>query len=101
MADDRKKSPNHSTRNTALPLPKNSSQDEVDAFLARGKNSSSNEVDAFVNTLHIDHTEVQVAWTGGNIPTSGGSSGYDTYAFNIIKTADAAYAVIGNQVKTS
>ena len=63
--------------------------------------TSVNATTAFVNTLHIDHTEVQVAWTGGNIPTSGGSSGYDTYAFNIIKTADAAYAVIGNQVKTS
>ena len=63
--------------------------------------TSVNATTAFVNTLLIDHTEVQVAWTGGNIPTSGGSSGYDTYAFNIIKTADAAYAVIGNQVKTS
>ena len=63
--------------------------------------TSVNATTAFVNTLKIDHTEVQVAWAGGNIPTSGGSAGYDTYAFNIIKTADATYAVIGNQVKTS
>ena len=56
---------------------------------------------AFVNTLHIDHTEVQVAWVGGSTPTTGGSSGYDTYSFNIIKTADAKYAVVGSHVKTS
>ena len=56
---------------------------------------------AFVNTLKIDHTEVQVAWAAGSTPTAGGSSGYDTYAFNIVKTASAKYAVIGNQIKTS
>ena len=56
---------------------------------------------AFVNTLKIDHTTVQVAWTGGSAPTTGGSSGYDSYSFNIIKTASAKYAVIGNQTKTS
>ena len=56
---------------------------------------------AFVNTLHIDHTEVQVAWVGGSTPTTGGSSGYDTYSFNIIKTGNLAFAVIGNHVKAS
>ena len=63
--------------------------------------TSVNATSAFVNTLKIDHNEVQVAWVNGNAPTKGGSSGYDTYAFNIIKTADAAYAVIGNHTKTS
>ena len=52
---------------------------------------------AFVNTLHIDHTAVQVAWVGGSTPTAGGSSGYDTYAFNIVKTADATYLALGNR----
>ena len=56
---------------------------------------------AFVNTLKIDHAVVQVAWAGGSTPTTGGSSGYDSYSFNIIKTASAKYAVIGNQTKTS
>jgi len=55
---------------------------------------------AFVNTLKIDHSTVQVAWSGGSIPTAGGSSGYDTYAFNIIKTANGKFAVIGNQTKS-
>jgi len=57
---------------------------------------------AFVNSLHIDHTSVPVSWAGGQgAPTAGGSSGYDTYSFNIIKIANLQYAVIGNQIKTS
>jgi hypothetical protein len=55
---------------------------------------------AFVNTLKIDHGTVQVAWSGGSAPTQGGSTGYDTYAFNIIKTANGKFAVIGNQTKS-
>ena len=63
--------------------------------------TSVNTSAAFVNTLKIDHSTVQVAWVGGAAPTAGGGAGYDTYAFNIIKTASAKYAVIGNQVKAS
>jgi len=65
--------------------------------------TSVNATTAFVNTLHIDHTEVQVAWVDGSAPTAGGGSGYDTYAFNIIKTANESnnWAVIGSHVKTS
>ncbi len=47
---------------------------------------------AFVNTLKIDHSTVQVAWSGGSVPSAGSSTGYDVYAFNIIKTASAKYA---------
>ena len=63
--------------------------------------TSVNASTAFVNTLKIDHTAVQVAWVGGSTPTEGGSAGYDTYAFNIIKTGNLAFAVIGNHVKAS
>ena len=63
--------------------------------------TSVNASTAFVNTLKIDHGTVQVAWSGGVAPTEGGSSGYDTYSFNIIKTATAKYAVIGNLTKAS
>ena len=63
--------------------------------------TSVNTSAAFVNTLKIDHSTVQVAWITGSTPTAGGSSGYDTYAFNIVKTANLTYAVIGNHVKTS
>ena len=63
--------------------------------------TSVNSTSAYVNALKIDHNTVQVAWTGGSAPTAGGGSGYDTYCFNIVKTANAAYAVIGNHIKTS
>tara|TARA_R100001594_G_scaffold6270_4_gene18075 strand:+ start:221 stop:1240 length:1020 start_codon:yes stop_codon:yes gene_type:complete len=61
--------------------------------------TSVNATTAFVNSLNIDHNLVQVAWSGGSAPSAGSSTGYDVYAFNIIKTANAAYAVIGNQIK--
>ena len=61
--------------------------------------TSVNATTAFVNSLNIDHNLVQVAWAGGSAPSAGSSTGYDVYAFNIVKTANAAYAVIGNQIK--
>ena len=72
-----------------------------DAIAVTGITSVSAST-AFVNTLKIDHSTVQVAWSGGSAPTAGGSSGYDTYSFNIIKTAaQSKYAVIGVHIKTS
>ena len=62
--------------------------------------TSVNAATAYVNSLHIDHTSVPVNWTGGSAPSQGGSSGYDTYSFNIIKIANAQYAVIGNHLKS-
>ncbi len=61
--------------------------------------TSVNATTAFVNTLKIDHSTVQVAWSGGSVPSAGSSTGYDVYAFNVIKTASATYAVIGNHIK--
>ena len=61
--------------------------------------TSVNATTAFVNTLQIDHITVPVAWQGGSAPTAGGSSGYDTYSFNIIKTENSKFAVIGVHVK--
>ena len=59
----------------------------------------------FVDQLRIDGVEapagVTTHWVGGSAPTDGGSSGVDTYAFNILKTANATYVVVANQVKTS
>ena len=63
--------------------------------------TSCNSTSSYVNALKIDHTTVQVAWVGGSAPSDGGGSGFDTYTFNIWKTASATYNVIGNQVKTS
>ena len=56
---------------------------------------------AYVNNITIDGIAATESWVGGSAPSDGGSSGVDTYAFNIIKTADATFVVIANQVKTS
>ncbi len=56
---------------------------------------------AYVNALKVDGVTTPVWWVGGSAPTDGGSSGLDTYTFNIIKTGDGTFHVIGNQVKTS
>ena len=63
--------------------------------------TSVRETVAYVNDITIDHKAVDVYWTGGSAPTAGGGSNYDTYTFNIIKIANASYAVIGNQTLTS
>ena len=41
-------------------------------------------------------TGITTSWVGGSAPSTGGSSGLDIYAYNIIKTADATFTVIGN-----
>ena len=59
----------------------------------------------FVDQIRIDGVEasagVTTNWIGGSVPTDGGGSGVDTYAFNILKTGNATYVVVANQVKTS
>ena len=62
-----------------------------------------NATTAFVNALKIDGkgTGITTSWVGGSVPTDGGGSAYDTYSFNILKTASETYIVIANQVKTS
>ena len=56
---------------------------------------------SYVNALKIDGVTTPVWWVGGSAPSDGGGSGLDTYAFNIIKTGNGTFHVIGNQVKTS
>ena len=46
--------------------------------------------------LNIDGASATVKWVGGSDHSTGGSSGVDIYAYNIIKTGSAAYTVIGN-----
>ena len=62
-----------------------------------------NATTAFINALRIDGkgTGITTSWVGGSVPTEGGGSAYDTYSFNILKTASETYVVIANQVKTS
>ena len=62
-----------------------------------------NATTAFINALKIDGkgTGITTSWVGGSVPTEGGGSAYDTYSFNILKTASETYIVIANQVLTS
>ncbi len=54
-----------------------------------------------VSGLEIDGAVQSVNWVGGSAPSDGGGSGVDIYTFNIIKTANTTYTVIGSQTKTS
>ncbi len=56
---------------------------------------------AYVNQITIDGIAVTENWVGGSAPSDGGSSGYDTYSFNILKTGNETFICIANQVKTS
>ena len=57
----------------------------------------------YVDVIKIDGlaSGITTNWVGGGKPTDGGGSGVDTYAFNILKTANAAYVVVANHIKTS
>ena len=59
----------------------------------------------FVDQLRIDGVEasagVTTNWSGGSVPTAGGGSGIDSYAFNVMKTGNATYVVLANQTLTS
>ena len=60
-----------------------------------------NAATAYVNAITIDGQAVTESWVGGSAPSDGGSSGYDTYSFNILKTGSETFICIANQVKTS
>ena len=55
---------------------------------------------AYSANLNIDGQSQTVNWVGGSAPSAGGSSGVDIYTYNIIKTANQTYTVIGNLTKT-
>ena len=61
-----------------------------------------NSTSKFIEQVRVDGVEasagVTTYWAGGAAPTEGGGSGVDTYAFNIVKTGNATYDMIANQV---
>jgi len=46
--------------------------------------------------VNIDGTYNDVKWLGGSDPSTGGASGIDVYALQVIKTASATYTVLGS-----
>ena len=75
--------------------------DMISVTIMTAVNSTSN----FIEQLRVDGVEgsagVTTYWAGGSAPDAGGGSGVDTYAFNIVKTGNATYDMIANQVKGS
>jgi len=47
----------------------------------------------------IDSSTVTPVWSGGSAPSSGNASSIDSYLFTIIKTADATFTVLAQQVQ--
>ena len=51
----------------------------------------------YATTINIDGAVTgAVKWVGGSAPSTGGSSGVDIYSYQIIKTANSTFTVIGN-----
>ena len=53
----------------------------------------------YATTVTIDGAAIgsdAVRWVGGTAPSAGGSSGLDIYSYQLIKTANATFTVIGN-----
>jgi len=51
--------------------------------------------------LTIDGNSVTENWIGGAVPSTGGANGVDIYSYNIIKTANATFTVIGSLTTTA
>ena len=75
--------------------------DMISVTIMTAVNNTSN----FIEQVRVDGVEasagVTTYWTGGSAPSDGGGSGVDSYAFNIVKTGNATYDMIANQVKGS
>lgn len=53
----------------------------------------------YPSVFRIDSTTVTPLWQGGLAPTGGNTNSTDVYAVNIIKTANATFAVFASQTK--
>jgi len=51
--------------------------------------------------LNIDGSGQTEEWIGGSAPAAGGSSGFDIYTYNILKTGSTAYKVIANYLNAT
>jgi hypothetical protein len=53
----------------------------------------------YISATQIDGVGVTPLWQGGTAPTSGNANSTDVYVFTVIKTANAAYTVLGSQTQ--
>tara|TARA_S200000501_G_scaffold365508_1_gene399034 strand:+ start:8655 stop:9278 length:624 start_codon:yes stop_codon:yes gene_type:complete len=90
--------------NNAVCSPNIISNNGINTDLAVGKAisvmviSKQDNSSYYANHVKIDHADVVEEWLCGVTPTTGGTSGYDIYTYNIMKTGDAAFTVFANQV---
>lgn len=62
--------------------------------------ASTNGATAYRHSaFQIDGVAVTPRWQGGSAPTAGNASSIDVYTFTIVKTASAAYTVLGAQTR--
>lgn len=53
----------------------------------------------WVNGYQVDGAAVTPRWQGGSAPTGGNANAIDVYVFTVIKTANAAFTVLGSQTQ--
>jgi hypothetical protein len=53
----------------------------------------------WVNGYQVDGAAVTPRWQGGTAPTGGNANAIDVYVFTVIKTANAAFTVLGSQTQ--
>ena len=53
----------------------------------------------YANAFSVDSVSVTPKWAGGSAPTGGNANSVDYYSFSVLKTANATFTVLGNQVK--
>jgi hypothetical protein len=53
----------------------------------------------YPSTIRVDGVTVTPLWQGGIAPTGGNTNSVDVYSFNVIKVADATFAVFASQTQ--
>ena len=92
------------TAETATSIPNIISSVGINTEMAIGDTVSVNIITTaaaagYATTIKIDGSLIgsaAVRWVGGSAPSAGGSSGLDIYSYQIIKTANSTFTVIGN-----
>jgi hypothetical protein len=50
----------------------------------------------YAASVTVDGAGELLKWVGGSAPTTGGASGLDIYSYQLIKTGNGAFTIIGN-----
>ena len=53
----------------------------------------------YANVFTVDSVSVTPIWQGGSAPSAGNADSVDAYVLSIVKTANAAYTILGSQTQ--